>query len=76
MVYLDSVEIENAERGSLTRMMVCAGRTVVGMTVRHKSLLKDTREKKWRPLGEGSLTGITVMQDGPSQGRRSVTYVQ
>ena len=36
--------------------------------------LVDT-QKKWRPLGQGSLTTMTVVQDGPSWERRSVVDV-
>ena len=33
-------------------------------------------EKKWGPLGQGSLTVMTVMQDGPSRVWRSVVDVR
>ena len=32
--------------------------------------------KNERPLEKGSLSSMTVMQDGPSRGRRSITCVQ
>ena len=43
-----------------------AGQTVVGMTVRHMCPLKNTWEKNERPLETGSLSSMTVVQDGPS----------
>ena len=53
-----------------------AGRTIMGTTVRHMCPLKDTWKKNERPLEKGSLSSMTVMQDGPSRERRSVTCVQ
>ena len=40
MFYLDYVYIENPEGESLTSMMVCAGRTLTGTTVRRRTLKK------------------------------------
>ena len=69
--YLNYVYRENPEGEFLTSIKVCAGRTVTGTTVRRRTL-----EKNMETLGEGSLTVMTVMQDGPSWVRRSVTYVR
>ena len=41
MFYLGYVYIENPEGESLTRMTVCAGRTVTGTTVRRRTLGKN-----------------------------------
>ena len=57
-------------------MTVCAGRTVTGTTVRHRCPTVDTWKKIWRPLGEGSLTIETVMQDGPSRVQQSIIGVR
>ena len=46
-----------------------AGQSVVG--VRQRKL-----KKIWRPLGEGSLTIITIMQDGLSRVQRFVIVVR
>ena len=59
--YLNYVYTENPEGDFVTSMMVCAGRTVTGPMVRRRKL-----EKISRPLEEGCLTVMTVMQDGPS----------
>ena len=39
--YLDYVYMENTEGESLTSMIVCAGRTVTGTTVRRRTLGKN-----------------------------------
>ena len=73
--YLDYVYMDNTEGESLTSMTVCVGRTVTGTMVRRRCPSEDTKKKNERPLGGGSLTVITVIQDGPSWLRRSVTCV-
>ena len=42
MFYLDYVYMENPEGESLTSMTACAGRTVVGITVRRTRPFEDT----------------------------------
>ena len=54
----------------------CAGRTVDGMTVRRRCPSEGTWKKIWRPLGEGTLTVTTVVQDGPSRVCRLVVDVR
>ena len=73
--YLDYVYMENPEGESLTSMTVCVGRTITGKMVRRRCPSEDTWKKICRPLGEGSLIIKTVMQDGPSQVRRSIVGV-
>ena len=74
--YLDCVYMENPEGESLTSIMVCAGWTIIGTTVRRRCPSEDTWKKIWRPLREGSLTIEMVMLDGPSQVQRSVVGVR
>ena len=68
--------METLRRGVSDRHDGCARRTVEGMSVRHRCSSEDTWKKIWRPLGEGSLTIEEVMQDEPSQVRRSVVGVR
>ena len=44
--YLDYVYMENPEGLSLTSMMVCAGRTITGTTVRRRTLRKNMKTLK------------------------------
>ena len=58
--YLDYVYMENPEGQFVKEGLLQVQRSVVGVRLR-------TLEKKIRtPLGEVSLTVITVMQDGPT----------
>ena len=64
--YLDYVYMENPKGESLTSMMVCAGRTVTGTTVRRKTLGQnmETHRRGVSDLHDGhegrTVVGMTV----------------
>ena len=69
-------KMENLRGGVSDRSDGHAGWTVVGKTVRHMCPLRETWKKNEKPLETGSLSSMTIMHDGPSRGRQSVTCVQ
>ena len=64
--------MEILRRGVSDRHDGYAGQIVEGMMVHHRCVYKRTLGKSWKPLGIGSLTTRTVVQDGPSRERWSV----
>ena len=71
MLYLNYVYTENPEGESLTSMTVCAGRTVIGTAVRHRTLERnmETLRRGVSDCHDGhpgrNVVGMTVLHMCP-----------